>query len=220
MRVESVLFDADGVLLDSSRLAWSVARDLLSLFGEAPSVVDRDSYVLHFGRDAQVRLAGEDGASALRAMHRVLMRHRCDGVRPFADVIDLAKRLTIPSAIVTGAYAGGVRRALGDAAAVFRDIVGRENGPKPELLAELATGGSVVYICDTVKDVRLCQRLGIPCVAVTWGYDGTADLASCGPDYLLKSVVDLAGLLQRFGAIRADTSGSCNRLAEASSESL
>jgi phosphoglycolate phosphatase-like HAD superfamily hydrolase len=197
-----VLFDADGVLLDSSCLAYAAARDILSLFGEAPRVDDGQTYIRHFDRDAQVRLAGEDGAAALRAMHRVLMRHRCDGVRPFTDVIEVVRRLTVPAAIVSGAYADGIRRALGKAAAIFCDVVGRERGPKSELLAKLGTGRSVIYICDTVKDVLLCQRLGVPCVAVTWGYDPAIHLASCGPDYLVGSAAELVSLLRCFGAIR------------------
>lgn len=204
MRVEIAFFDADGVLLDSSRLAWSAARDILSLFGEAPCIDNGDAYRRHFGRDGQIRVSGEDGASALRAMHRVLMRHRCDSVRSFADVLDVAKRLTIPAVIVTGAYATGVRRTLGSSAANFRDIFGREHGPKAELLARFATGGSEIYICDTVKDVMLCRRLRIRCVAVTWGYDTAGDLASCCPDYLLGSAAELVRLLQTFGVIRND----------------
>ncbi|MGA8029403.1 MAG: hypothetical protein WB992_19855 [Bryobacteraceae bacterium] len=207
MRVEIAFFDADGVLLDSSRLAWSAARDLLSLFGEAPCIDNGDAYRRHFGREAQIRAAGEDGASALRAMHRVLMRHRCDSVRAFSDVVDVAKRLTIPAAIITGAYATGIRRTLGASAPNFRDIFGREHGPKAELLARFVTGRREIYVCDTVMDVMLCRRLGIRCVAVTWGYDTAGDLASCCPDYLLGSVAELVRLLQTFGVIRDDNNG-------------
>lgn len=204
MRIETVFFDADGVLIDSSRLAWSAARELLSHFGKAPYINNGGDYKRHFGRDAQIRLAGEHGASALRAMHRVLMLHRCDRIRPFADVVDVANTLTIPAAIVTGAYAAGIRRTLGTTAANFRDIFGREHGSKTELLARFATGGNEIYICDTVKDVMLCQRLRIRCVAVTWGYDTAGDLSACCPDYLLGSVAELVRLLQNFGVIRDD----------------
>jgi phosphoglycolate phosphatase-like HAD superfamily hydrolase len=217
VRMDTVFFDADGVLIDSSLLAWSAARELLSLFGKAPCINNSAEYKRHFGRDAQVRLAGEEGASALRAMHRVLMLHRCDRIRPFADVVDVANTLSIPAVIVTGAYAVGIRRTLGTSAANFRDIFGREHGSKTELLARFAKGRNEIYICDTVKDVMLCRHLRIRCVAVTWGYDTADDLSACCPDYLLGSVAELVRLLQNFGVIRDDNNcGKGSTAAESS----
>lgn len=187
-------WDADGVLLDSRAAGWRAAGDILALFGVSEVIDSPERHRKVFGAAAQEALVGRDDAHVLRAVHRLVMRARTADIRLFSDVLDVAAAAPAASLVITAAYAAGVRAALAAQAAMFVDIRGRETGPKEALLAE-AAGYLTLYITDTVRDIQRCRDVGIPVVAVTWGYDTAADLRRARPDDLVTCSQDLARLL-------------------------
>lgn len=58
-----------------------------------------------------------------------------------------------------------------------------------------------VYIGDEVKDITSSKKLGLPCMAVTYGYNNKEVLAKYHPDYTAHSA---KGILNEFLMINAD----------------
>ncbi len=71
-------------------------------------------------------------------------------------------------------------------------------GQKGEVLKKITGNGlrassDFIYVGDECRDIEACRTVGIPIVAVTWGFDSREDLKSCSPDYLVD---DPSGLLK------------------------
>ncbi|MCY9691533.1 HAD hydrolase-like protein [Paenibacillus alginolyticus] len=49
----------------------------------------------------------------------------------------------------------------------------------------------MIYVGDELRDIEACRKLGVPIVAVTWGYDSQHLLLSGKPDYLVNSPEEL-----------------------------
>jgi len=188
-------FDADGVLLDSRSCAWRTNEDLVALFGKRPHITTPEENAAVFSRTAQCRLAGEDGAEVLRAMHRILMRHRTNSVGVFKDVLDIVACLHKPPIIITAAYAAGIRQVLGRQAEHFASILGREAGQKDVLIEASATNGMNWFVTDTARDIQRCNKYGVRVIAVTWGYDPDDILRAVKPEILVSSPRELAQAL-------------------------
>ncbi|MFA6116361.1 MAG: hypothetical protein WC729_20360 [Sphingomonas sp.] len=192
-------WDADGVVLDSRATAWSVTEGIVALFGPRPIIGSQERNKEAFGKAAQVRMAGTDGATTLRAMHRVLMRARSDEVGRFDAVLDVVEQSAIPPLLITAAYAQGVYQALGDRARLFGAILGREDGAKDALIARAASDGMRWYVTDTVRDLARCRAAGVGVIAVSWGYDPHPRLAEARPDALATTPKELADCLMQLG---------------------
>lgn len=193
-------FDADGVVVDSRSLAWSVAADIVGLVRQRPTIESAADHARVFGREAQAQLLGADGAPTLRALHRLVMRARAAEVSRFDGVLDVIEQLSLRPPLVTAAYAQGVRRALGERAALFAQILGREAGGKAGLLADAAARGMSWYVCDTASDIRHCRSLGVKVVAVEWGYGSGPDLAAASPDICVSDPSALCDVLQQLAS--------------------
>ena len=71
-------------------------------------------------------------------------------------------------------------------------------GKKGEVLKKITGNGlwassDFIYVGDECRDIEACRTVGIPIVAVTWGFDSREDLKSCHPDYLID---DPSGLVK------------------------
>jgi phosphoglycolate phosphatase len=54
-----------------------------------------------------------------------------------------------------------------------------------------------VYIGDDLRDIRSCNQIGIPMLAVSWGLNRPSTLISAEPAYIVHSVQELQSMLHR-----------------------
>lgn len=190
-------FDADGVLLDSRRPAFNFASKILELMGVYANLSVQGDFERLFGPEALDRIVGHSRADALRGAHRLAMLRAAASVPLFEDTLAVIGREPLPCVVITASFAEGVRTALGGHAKLFQSITGFETARKTELMA--AVGSQMrVYVTDTVSDLRICQRLEIPTIAVTSGYDKADDLIAAGADLIASTPGELEIALARF----------------------
>jgi phosphoglycolate phosphatase-like HAD superfamily hydrolase len=197
-------FDADGVLLNSGRVAVTAYEDIAGLFGPRPLIRSIRDRAIAWGADAQIQAAGVDGAPTLNALHRILMRDRASQVKRFDKPIAIIDRLAHRPSLITAAFASGVRVALGRKVSSFNNIQGCEDGPKDRLIAAAAAGGLKWYVTDTVRDVHRCRTSGVRVIGVAWGYDGCASLAAAAPDFIVNTPRELAVVLANLDFLSPD----------------
>ena len=53
----------------------------------------------------------------------------------------------------------------------------------------------VLYIGDEVRDIEACQKVGVPVVAVSWGFHRRKLLADKDPTYLVDAAVDIRAIV-------------------------
>lgn len=190
-------FDADGVILDSIRPALSCAGKILDLLGVPVDLSQQGDFERYFGAEALNRLVGHHRAGALRMTHRLAMLRAASSFELFPETLAVVDRQPMPCIVITAAFAAGVRKALGSDAGFFRSITGFETGRKAELLAAVATD-LAVYVTDSVSDLRICQRLDIPTIAVTRGFDRAEDLSAGGATVVVSDADELEAALAAY----------------------
>ncbi len=192
--IRAVLFDFDGVIVNSEPLHFRAMRD--SLLPEGISI-DEDEYAasylayddreaLRIALERHGRTAGRDRVAAVAARKAALFDGMIAGVPFFPGARELVRALAaeMPLAIASGALRGEIERIL--AAAQLRDafqvIVGADDvgsgkpHPEPYLTAlarlgraELAASDCLV-IEDSVAGIAAGRAAGMKVLGVTHTY--------------------------------------------------
>jgi phosphoglycolate phosphatase-like HAD superfamily hydrolase len=187
-------FDFDGTIVDTLPEAMRVAADILSLFGERVCFERRDEMKAQFDLTSLVTRFGAQGF-AVSQMHPIVMRERLRttrGARAFPGMDQLLKDLERPATIITAGYASTASCVLDGLGIPIAEVIGREAGSKTEALARWAsTIADPLFVCDTVTDVMRCLKVGVPSVAVEWGYDDASELLAAGCGRFVRSAAEL-----------------------------
>lgn len=72
-----------------------------------------------------------------------------------------------------------------------KHIFGKHNSIRKVMKQWGTSPSRMVYVGDELRDIEACRKLGVPIVAVTWGYDSPRLLLSGKPDYLVNSPGEL-----------------------------
>jgi len=211
----AVIFDMDGVLINSEPLHCQATQEILALYGVTMSEADYfGRYIAYSDWEIMELLISEASArpAAAQAKSRRYLELVGSGVPPFPDGLGLLMRTDgWRVALATGSMRCEAELAL-TALGVrdrFQTIVTREdcvNGkPDPEPFLRAAAGLGVqptrcVVVEDSPGGVRAAKAAGMACVAVTH---------SCPRDTLLEAdlvVDDLADV--DLGAVLPAARGS------------
>jgi phosphoglycolate phosphatase len=81
-----------------------------------------------------------------------------------------------------------------------KSLFGKEKVIRRMLIHENLSADRVVYVGDETRDIEASKHAGIPVVAVSWGLNSRAALASLSPDQIADDPHELPGCLQRIYA--------------------
>ncbi|XTZ17910.1 HAD family hydrolase [Micromonospora echinospora] len=228
-RSDGVLFDVDGTLVDTTYLhtvAWWEA--LRQLDHAVPMALIHRS--IGMGSDRLLdHLLGPERDRAeddrLRDAHDSLFLGYADRLTPLPHAADLLRACAdrgLRVVLATSAAEHEVRalRAALDADDVVDTVTSsadaQQSKPAPDILvAALEQSGlaaeRVAFVGDSVWDVAAAGRLGIPCIGLTCGGTGRAELAGAGavevyddPGALLANLADSLVLGRRHHDTDAD----------------
>jgi phosphoglycolate phosphatase len=205
-RLQAVLFDLDGTLVDSAPDLAGAANDLRGEHGMAPLPFERLRPMVGSGARGMVGVAfgskpGEDRYEGLRTRFLEIYAGRLlqsttvfDGVWP---VLETLESRGIAWGIVTNkahhlAHAVSSGLGLHPRAAV---LVGGDTTPyakpHPEPLREASRRigcdpAACLYVGDDLRDMQAARAAGMGALAALWGYLGEGDPPSAwGADHLL-----------------------------------
>lgn len=206
----AVLFDLDGVLIDSSRVmeqafqhAWRQFHD----HGEAPFA----EYKTHMGKGFTAIMDAMGLPREMAGPFRERSIALADQIQVFPGVFALLDSLR-----ATGVYLGistgkdsarthYILRRLGldgyFERVVCSDEVARGK-PDPEsvlvhLRAAGVSGAQALFVGDAWADIECARRAGVPSLAVLWGMGTEADLRGAQPTHLVRDFGALHCLLLR-----------------------
>ncbi|SCL30120.1 HAD family hydrolase [Micromonospora inyonensis] len=197
-RSDGVLFDVDGTLVDTTYLhtvAWWEA--FRQLDHAVPMALIHRSIGMGSDRLLDHLLGPERDRAAddrLRDAHDSLFLEYAERLTPLPHAADLLRACAergLRVVLATSAAEHEVRalRAALDADDVIDTVTSsadaRRSKPAPDILvAALEQSGlaaeRVVFVGDSVWDVAAAGRLGIPCIGLTCGGTGRAELAGAG----------------------------------------
>lgn len=191
IRFATVGFDLDGTLLDTSRDLGVALNHALASIGR-PAVPDAQVMNLIGGgsglmlRRALALTGGEDGVD-FDALRQVLLTHYEANIAVHtalypggAAMLDALDERGIKIAMVTNKPQHLAVKLLGELDLLdrFACVIGGGGGyplkPAPDALhamVERSGGGAAAYVGDTTFDTGAARAAGLPCVAVSFGFN-------------------------------------------------
>lgn len=190
-RFQIVGFDLDGTLLDTSGDLGAALNHALATVGREPVAHDAVKNLIGGGSGLMLRRAlaltgGEEGID-FEALRQVLLaRYEAEiathtALYPGgAAMLDALEAQGVRIALVTNKPQNLAVKLLGELGLLdrFACVIGGQAGlplkPEPDVLhamVERCGGGAAAYVGDTTFDTRAAAAAGLPCVAVSFGFN-------------------------------------------------
>ena len=208
----AILFDLDGTVADTVDMILACYRHTMQVhLGEAPP---DERWLTGMGTPLVKQLRGfarsqEEGEAMLETYQTYQRSVHHSMVTPFPGIPAVLEEMTergIPLAIVTSKRREmalwtldvcGQRQRF-PTVVTADDITKGKPDPEPVLLAlewlGIAPSPRVLFVGDSVHDVRAGQEAGVRTAAVTWGPFAADELQVVGPDFLVGEPGDLLPL--------------------------
>ena len=212
-------FDLDGTLADTAPDLTSALNHALAALGRASVPAESVRHMVGHGARALL----EKGLAATGGLTPELVErgfpifldyyeaHICDGTKAYAGVASALDALAsegVALAVCTNKLEGLARSVI-DALGWrerFAAIVGGDSYPvrKPDPLPlreaiARSGGGPAAFVGDSITDTDTARALGIPCVAVSFGFSDRPP-SELGATILIDHFDELVPALRRIGA--------------------
>ena len=222
MTPELVIFDCDGVLVDSEELSVSALLGMIALAG---GTVSEDAAYEHFlGKSMKsVReILGSDfgleiSDQQLTAMRVDLMRKFREELKPIPGVKEMLPKLALPFCVASSGTLERIRYALDVTGLLglmephlFSATMVRRGKPAPDLFLHAAASmrakpRKCLVIEDSPAGVAAARAAGMRVFAFTGGSHAEnpalkARLASSEPDFIFADMLQLPDLIAGLGA--------------------
>lgn len=214
MRIDTVLFDLDGTLLDTLTDLWQSVNEMLRGEGYPERTHAEVRVMLGNGAKMLVWHALPEGTTeaeaerCLEVYRPIYTRNMKNNTQPYEGVLPLLEALKqrgVAMAVVSNkpdaAVVELVRELFGTYISVaVGDKPGRERKPsRASVDAALALLGAdaarALYVGDSEVDVQTAKNAGLPCAAVTWGFRDRDVLVREGADYIVDTPEELLQLV-------------------------
>jgi pyrophosphatase PpaX len=211
-RLQTVLFDLDGTLIDSIRLILDSYHHTLRQHNLPPRT-DED-WLKGVGTPLSVQFSEwQESAEILEAMiatyREYNLSHHDSMVTVYPGVLQALREIKvrgIQTGLVTSKNRAGALRglklvgleALMDVLVCADEVTNPKPHPEPVEKAVTLLGSdpaSTVYVGDSIHDMRSGRAAGVKTAAALWGPFGRSHLESSHPDYWLETPADLVALI-------------------------
>lgn len=202
--VKHILFDFDGTLVDSRALLVKLYNEMAVQY-QFRRIRDQDLALLRsLSISERVDRLGVPVlqipklVTAGRQLYQENIRtlHIVPGMK---EVIARVSSQGMKSSILSSNSEVNIRQILKNNKldGAFKEIIsakhifGKHHSIR-KVMKQWGTAPSrMIYVGDELRDIEACRKLGVPIVAVTWGYDSQHLLLSGKPDYLVNSPGEL-----------------------------
>ncbi len=210
-RIEAVMYDMDGTLIDSAALITKTFNHMFKTLGY-PTMTEQEvmrKTSLSLVDFVTKYLKPEDGIKGVHIFRDYYSKVYLDESRPFPMAEQILESLSYKysQGIITNKK-GSFARTLSDHLGLSKHItkiIGAQDGyktkPSGEMLSaflEFVGSGkdSCVYVGDGPVDIEAANEAGIDCFALVSKYYSTEELAKLSPRRVLGSLADLPSALE------------------------
>ncbi|KRF19455.1 HAD hydrolase-like protein [Paenibacillus sp. Soil787] len=202
--VKHILFDFDGTLVDSRALLVKLYNEMAVQY-QFRRIRDQDLALLRsLSISERVDRLGVPVlqipklVTAGRQLYQENIRtlHIVPGMK---EVIARVSSQGMKSSILSSNSEVNIRQILKNNKldGAFKEIIsakhifGKHHSIRKVMKQWGTSPSRMIYVGDELRDIEACRKLGVPIVAVTWGYDSQQLLLSGKPDYLVNSPGEL-----------------------------
>lgn len=203
----NIIFDFDGTICDSLDTVVGIVNRVLVRYKIAPITAKeiREKGVLHI---LKVRKVPKFLVPVLLIYGRYKFAKSVPGLKVFDSldelIIELSKRHTL--GIVTSNSKSNVERFINNNFKVnpFKFIhsetsfFNKDKRIKEVMNRYNLIKDKTVHITDEERDVASCKRIGIKCIAVTWGFESKQVLKKSNPDFVVDNSENLFQIINKL----------------------
>ena len=210
-KVELLIFDLDGTLIDSSEdIAWAVNKTLKQMGFEELSyqaIKDRIGWGVKMLLE---KVLPEERHNLLEEAGAIFMgyysNHLLVRTRPYNSVIDVLKYFKNKKLAVATNKPRNLTEKILDGLNItdyFKKVVGgdgvRNKKPAPEaieiILKELkASPKNTVFVGDSKIDIEAGKKAGVVTIGAAYGFRGRQELEEAGADVIIEDIKELISL--------------------------
>ncbi len=206
-----IIFDFDGTIADTIELGLSTFNSIASEYDCKP-VKEKDLAMLRTMRPQElVKAYGISNIKLTLILLRVRkeLKARIHELKPvkgiFNSLIEI-KNSGLRMGILTSNSRKNVEMFLdNNQMSDFVDFIysGKSLFGKNLILKKLFDNENIlkdnaIYVGDETRDIEASKRIGIPVIAVVWGFHDREILASLNPDQIAETPEDLFGCVQKI----------------------
>ncbi|MFD1175236.1 pyrophosphatase PpaX [Paenibacillus puldeungensis] len=209
--IDTVLFDLDGTIIDTNELILTTFEHVLQK--HALNKYTREQMIPYMGLTLEYQLqtfSGKKDVAELVVDYRKYNRERHDElVQEFPYVKEVITQLHergIKLGVVTTKIQETTQKALDlfgllsfmDIIVTVEDVEHPKPHPEPILTAMEKLNSEparTLMVGDSAADIECAHNAGVQSAAVAWSLKGLEMLQSYNPDYILKDMTDLYGVL-------------------------
>ena len=199
-----IIFDFDGTLADSAKWFASELNPLARRFGfRQVSEAEIDHLrglgtreIMKYMRVPPWKLP------AIGAHLKKRMAEDACQIQLFPGAKPLLRKLACTGTrlgVVSSNAEENVRRILGDEASALIEhwecgasLLGKRSRFRRMVKKAGVSCAETLCIGDEARDIEAAKAAGLPCAAVTWGYNKAEFLASCRPNWMFQSPEEIA----------------------------
>lgn len=205
-----ILFDFDGTIADSKRLAVELYNDLAEKY-QYEKISEQD--IRGFSKlsiHERLKLLGVPFyklPSLVMEMKRNYVKS-VDSLRVVKRIPDLIKILKTTErklCIISSNSKSVIEKFLGnhdlsgfEHIYCARNLFGKNKKIDQFLKKHHIEKCDAVYIGDELRDIVACKQSGIKIIAVTWGYDSAELLSRGHPDFIVNDPDEILSLIDRL----------------------
>lgn len=202
--VKHVLFDFDGTLVDSRALLVKLYNEMANQYRFRP-IRDQDLAPLRsMSISERVDRLGVPVLQIPKLMvaGRQLYHENIRSLQIVPGMKEVIARLStqgVKSSILSSNSEANIRLFLrkNKLEGAFKEIIsakhifGKHHSIRKVMKQWGTTPTRMIYVGDELRDIESCKKLGVPIVAVTWGYDSPQLLLSGNPDHIANTPGEL-----------------------------
>lgn len=209
--LKSVIFDFDGTIADSYNYYLKVIDEMYPHFNIGDQSIDE----LEKQRSKSIRTIIQENniplLQVLIAWRKVVKRfgqdvdqiHLFPGIK---DIMEYLQSKNINITIVSINQRKNIEEFLKqyDLFKYISDIhtsnlfLGKNATLNKVLKKRKLTKDEVVYVGDETRDVAVCKKVGIPIIAVTWGFNSRDGLKPFSPEFIVDNSHELYKILEEL----------------------
>jgi phosphoglycolate phosphatase len=200
--IKAIVFDFDGTLVDSLPIVVKAVNVLAKKYGHAEiknvSKLRNKSLRIIIRQDFHLSMF--DVPKYAREV-KLLIRKDMKKVRIFPEIKVILKKISkqYQIGILTSNSEETVRSVLKNEHFDFifsnSSIFGKAIVLKRLLKEHNLNKDEIIYVGDETRDIEACKKIGVKCIAVTWGYNSENILKSFKPDFLARNTKELLNIL-------------------------
>lgn len=210
-KIECVIFDLDGTLLDSRECSIKATKaDFTEMGLKVPSEVVIEHYMgipieESFFKMSEQPLDQETATELIRVFRTYYQTYEESTLNVFPEiphVLEILMKRKVPCFVVSSKKTAVVKRNLAaqNLVAFFEEIIGSDAvshyKPHPEGINKVVTQYQfdptrTIMVGDAIFDIQMGKAAGVKTIAVTWGSHDAKKLSAEKPDALAEAPQDI-----------------------------